>query len=345
MVPRQHVYDTFWRFAAVRQEIFFARLRGDAPPWCDDPIFNTYKFCNSYRASDRVSQYLIRNVIYGGDRDSPDGSFSEEDTIFRIVLFKIFNRIETWERLEEKIGRIKLSGFDFERYCRALEEIRRAGQPIYTSAYMSCASKAFGHDLKHRNHLALIARMFVTDRIAGDIISARSLEAVYQMLLEYPLIGRFTAYQMAIDINYSTAIDFSENEFMAAGPGAERGIRKCFMDTGGRSDSYVIRWMVDRQEQEFDRLGIRFKNLWGRPLHAIDCQNLFCETDKYCRAAYPELSSNRTRIKARFIPNPVPIEYFYSPKWGINSRVQEDFGARRSRTSDPVPPLQTALAF
>src|SRR5438094_843323 len=56
------VYETYWRFAAERQRIFFSRLAGDPAPWTVDPILGSYKFTNAYRASDRVSQYLIRNV-------------------------------------------------------------------------------------------------------------------------------------------------------------------------------------------------------------------------------------------------------------------------------------------
>jgi hypothetical protein len=78
--------------------------------------------------------------------------------------------------------------------------------------------------------------------------------------------------------------------------------------------------MVDRQE-EFERLGLRFGGLWGRPLHAIDCQGLFCETDKYCREAIPELTSARKRIKARFSITQNPIEFLFPPKWGINDKL------------------------
>jgi len=79
--------------------------------------------------------------------------------------------------------------------------------------------------------------------------------------------------------------------------------------------------MTDPQEEEFARLGLPFGGLWGRPLHAIDCQGLFCETDKYCREAAPELASARKRIKARFTPTPEPIRLFFPPKWGINDKL------------------------
>ena len=57
------VYDTYWRFAAERQEIFFRRIEHSMGLWTTDPILSQYKFTNAYRASDRVSQYLIRHVI------------------------------------------------------------------------------------------------------------------------------------------------------------------------------------------------------------------------------------------------------------------------------------------
>ncbi len=66
------VYDTLWQFAAERQGVFFRKLEGCPPPWTQDPIMARHKFTNAYRASDRVSQYLIRHVIYEGDQSPGD---------------------------------------------------------------------------------------------------------------------------------------------------------------------------------------------------------------------------------------------------------------------------------
>ena len=68
------VYDSYWRFAAERQEVFFRKLESPDGPWTGDPILRRHKFTNAYRASDRVSQYLIRHVIYEGDT-SPEEVF------------------------------------------------------------------------------------------------------------------------------------------------------------------------------------------------------------------------------------------------------------------------------
>ena len=324
MQVRQEIFDTYWRFAAMRQEVFFNKIQNVPPPWTSDPILNTYKFCNAYRASDRVSQYLIKNVIYGENR-----SKNEEEVILRILLFKIFNKIETWEYLETQIGDyITLSNFNSDVYSNILESAMNLGYVIYTSAYMSCASKEFGYDKKHQNHLALIDKMVVKDRVVNPIVKAKTFEDVFNIIQGYPLLGKFMAYQLATDINYSEVINFDENSFTIAGPGAERGIDKCFIDTEGKTYTDIIHWITENQEKEFQRLGLNFQSLWGRPLQAIDCQNLFCETDKYCRAAFPNLKSNRKRIKAKFTPTPQPIDYFYPPKWQINDKVQETLAQR-----------------
>ena len=116
------VFDTYWRFATERQQVYFRRLEGRAMPWTKDPVLLVHKFTNAYRASDRVSQYLIRNVIYRPDLPS-DGP----EVVFRILLFKVFNKIETWELLEQSFGAITLRDYRFERYDKVLSNAMRAG--------------------------------------------------------------------------------------------------------------------------------------------------------------------------------------------------------------------------
>jgi len=137
------------------------------------------------------------------------------------------------------------------------------------------------------------------------------------------MIGDFLAYQFITDLNYSTLIDFSEMDFVIPGPGAKDGINKCFCDTGGLTHAELIRMMVDMQEEEFGRLELDFK-LWGRRLQLIDCQNLFCEVDKYARIAHPDVTeiTGRTRIKQRYRLNSQPLTYLYPAKWKI--RMTED---------------------
>jgi hypothetical protein len=310
-----YVLDTYWKFAAERQEIFFNRINR-ITQLTADPILLKHKFTNAYRAADRVSQYLISEIIYKGDQ-------SPNELLFRILLFKLFNKIETWELLQAELGTVTWADFSFERYSEVLHQALHAGAPIYSGAYLMASGRSsFGYARKHENHLKLIEQM-MHFQLADRIGAAKSLEAVYELLLSFPTIGKFLAYQYAIDINYSMLTDFSEMDFVMPGPGAKDGIRKCFSSLGDYKEADVITYVTDRQEQEFERLGIQFKSLWGRPLQLIDCQNLFCETDKYARLAHPEVNgiSNRTRIKQRYSSRHQPVDYFFPPKWGLNGKL------------------------
>lgn len=311
------VYNTYWEFICKRQDVFFKRINNTQYPWSDDDIINNYKFTNVYRATDRVSQFLIRNIIYKGNQE-PD------ELLFRIILFKIFNRISTWEFLEEELGEITFKDYSFKTYDKLLLEVLRNKEPIYSPAYIMASGKSiFGKERKHQNHLLLIEKM-INDKLPHILQRCKSMKEVYDLLLSYPTIGEFLAYQYTIDLNYSNLINFSEMEFVKAGPGAKDGITKCFTSLGDYNYEDIIKMMADNQETEFERLGIEFKNLGGRNLQLIDCQNVFCEVDKYSRMFHPEIVgiSNRTRIKQKFqIERKEQINYFFPPKWEINNLI------------------------
>ncbi len=341
-VPRSHstghilplkpsvVYDTYWRFAAERQETFFRRLQDGPFPWASDQILGKYKFTNAYRASDRVSQYLIRNVIYREDLPASAG-----EIFFRILIFKLFNKIETWTTLEAALGPLTLRDYSFQHYDRVLTRAMASGAAIYSAAYiMPPGGRGLGHQRKHQNHLVLLERM-LADSLPQRIAGCRSMQQAFTLLKSYPGIGDFLAYQYVTDINYSELTDFSEAEFVVPGPGALDGIRKCFHDVGGLNEPEIIKFMADRQEREFERLGLTFRSLWGRRLQLIDCQNIFCEVDKYARVRHPEVEgvSGRSRIKQRFAPKPSLPPPWYPPKWDLNDKIAE---WHRKKTQNPA---------
>ncbi len=312
IIKRQKIYDLYWYFAYERQNIFWKKQNGEKAPWTNDKILQEYKFCNTYRVNDRVSQYLIKNIIYNGKK------YSDKDMIFRIILFKLFNKESTWELLEKEIGDITWDRFDSNKFSQILNKAIANGQAIYNDAYISCANKAFGYDHKHDNHLALLKKMFFEDKLDEKLCQCHNMQEGFNLIRSYPLIGNFLAYQLITDINYSEVVDFKEDEFTVAGPGSERGIKKCFISTGDLSKEEIIKYMYDHQEEEFERLGLNFRRIGNRKLQLIDCQGLFCELDKYCREACPDLKSNRKKIKKRYIAKKDRIDYFYPPKWNIN---------------------------
>jgi hypothetical protein len=300
------------------------------------PDLAVLRFTNPYRATDRVSQHLIRDVQYGADR-----SQEPRELFFRTLLFKIFNRIETWQAIEEAIGPLTAEGVDLEKISTVLEGLLAKGQRIYSAAYIM-PSPQLGYTRKHANHLALIARM-MDDRLPDRIAQAPTLATVYETLLRYPGIGPFLAFQYTIDLNYSALVNFDEGSFVVAGPGALDGIAKCFSDVGRRTPEEVIYAITDAQKSAFGRLGIDFQTLFGRPLQPIDCQNLFCEISKYARVAHPEVigTSDRKRIKQGFRPRKTPSRApFLPPRWGLEvilSEAHKPIHLAPSCTR-PVPP-------
>ena len=176
MIATTIAYETYWRFAAERLAIFYRRRRDPAGPWTTDPILRAYRFTNVFRATDRVSQYLIREIQYRADRSQDPG-----EIFFRTILFKIFNKIETWEALEYSLGPLSWRTTDLEEVDRTLSRLQAGGQRIYSAAYIMPAPP-FGRARKHSNHLALIARM-MADHLPERLQQAPDLRAVYERLL------------------------------------------------------------------------------------------------------------------------------------------------------------------
>lgn len=125
---------------------------------------------------------------------------------------------------------------------------------------------------------------------------------LYEILLAYPTLGTFLAFQFAIDLNYSELCDYDEMSFVVAGPGAKNGICKCFRHAKDYRYEDIIKLTAENQEEEFAKRNLHFKSLFGRRLQLVDCQNLFCETDKYARVMCPNVIGldHRSRIKQKY---------------------------------------------
>ena len=312
------IYSTLWRFASERHRVYLQRVAGQPHPWTRDPVLSTYRFTNAFRAADRVSQYLIR-MAYSDHA-------ANDDTLFlRTLLFKIFNKIDTWESIVRETDLPAADHFDHLACDELLNRLRGLGKAIYSAAYIMPSGGCSG-GTKHRMHLQLLRRM-LDDRLPAKLKHSRSLKDAYDLLRAYPTLGPFLAFQYAIDLNYTTLTSHSEWSFVVAGPGALDGLSKCFESLGEYSPEDAILWLSDRQDEEFRREDLRFDGLWGRSLRPIDVQNLLCEVSKYTRATHPEIKgrAGRGRIKQRFsAAGPVP-KPFFPPKWELNEHVKKWF--------------------
>lgn len=312
IVPNDATFRYYFYFIQERMNMFWRKF-DNSKYLTEDPILQEYKFTNVYRACDRVSQYLIRNVI------SKDlNKYSAEDMLLRILVFKVFNRISTWEYLEE-VHPVSKESFDVNELSQLLSE-RQKSVSIFSNAYMMAGSHSKYEyiDTKHRVWLKMIEDEFVSGHGFRKILNSSSMSDVYNQLRTYPLIGDFLAYQYTIDFNYSPYLNFDENSFVKAGIGAVRGIKKCFVSYG-KSYEDAIRYTYDHFEELQQRYGYTdFRPLPGREPKLIDLQNCFCETDKYLRVALPELRVGNVRIKQRYKPTENKIDFYFPTDWDVS---------------------------
>lgn len=318
---REDAFKYYFYFISERMNIYWSRFNGRRPPFTQDKILAQNKFTNVYRILDRVSQYLVSKVIY----NEYQTQFSKGDIVFRIILFKIFNRIETWEYIIAEYGEPTLSDFNPQKLSDILSRKRQVG-PIYSGAYMMTGSHSKYNHLKykHEKWLQMVKDELVDGGRIERIINAKSLKEVYEILRECSFLGEFLAYQYTIDLNYSSAVNFDENDFVVAGIGAKRGIKKCFVDADTSNFEKYIQFTHENFEYFMVKYGHDdFKDLFGRKPTLIDLQNCFCEVDKYLRVKKPELNLENSRIKQKFKYNSKPIRYFFPPKWNINQLTQQ----------------------
>jgi hypothetical protein len=182
------VFPTFWYFSSKRHSIYDKRLRGEPPPWTDDPILSENRFTNVFRAADRVSQYCIRHVIY-----ESGGSLEDGEVIFRVILFKQFNSIGAWEALKAEVGVPSWRKFGRKTYAEILTKAKARGVKIWNPAYMQRPQCGEDYPTKHERYLAVLGRM-VTDRVWDQLKAARSYAQAYAVVRWYPLFRGFSGH-------------------------------------------------------------------------------------------------------------------------------------------------------
>lgn len=338
------IFGTFWKFAAERQRIFWAKQEGQQPPYTADPILATYRFTNPYRVTDRISQFLLRNVIYDGQENSR----SPNATLARIILFKVFNTEAAWHLIAPILAQPTPIELRLDAIDKVLTQAIADKVTFWSAAYMMHAPHGT-HEPKHRPYLRLVMKMLV-DGLPGKLTATESMREAVDALRSYKMVGDFIAYQWAQDLNYSPAFNFSD-DYVACGPGTIRGIRKCFSDSFALDSTYdeAVAYTQSIQQAEFARLGLTFRDI-GKPLGLGDIANLFCEVDKYTRVSNP--TGDGKRIKQTYKPNSTPIPLMFPPKWGgfepgMFQRVVPNVAPPLKPVPDPVTEadLNAIVAF
>ena len=188
------VIDTLFLWMTERHAVHQRRLAGQPWPWTDDPILQQHSFTNVFRIYDRVTQYIICNVIGKGDQDL-------HETCFRVILFRCFNRISTWELLLAHFGELTWRDFNLAAYEAVLYEEYRQNNTLYGASYILPAPELGGTTLdgskckaNYANHLRLLKVMMETD-LPGQLAQLSELSDAWERISLYPSMGAFLSFQ------------------------------------------------------------------------------------------------------------------------------------------------------
>jgi hypothetical protein len=278
-------------FIMERQYTFTRRLT-DVKYVSD--MLSPYKFTNVYRCLDRVSQYMLRTVMYEGDQ-------KPLSVLKRLFLFDQFKTIAFWETLKEsKIS--KLSGLP-----DMVSTYNSKQLPLFTSAYVVPGKAGEPKALTIANRCRALSDLDL--KLA---IEARNINSIYEQLKTIDGIGDFLASQVCFDflLHESTA---GWEPLYALGVGAVRGAKKLGLDPTKPEE--CLKQVLDIVDMS------PFKYLIAKgqlvKLSPADAQNTLCEFDKFCRIACPELASDRKNIKGRHSPNPDKLSYVIPTASGL----------------------------
>ena len=272
-------------FVWEREAIRLARLNGlPRESWTTDPVFGKYKFTNIRRRDDRVSQWVVRNLVQPLRRD--------RDLWFTLLVARIVNWPPTLEKLlYEEVIPCSPEAFNPREFERVIEQFKRESEKVYSGAYMIYPTKLEPGGSKSRS----IARHIIGDVVkrAEDISYALwrkdcepSVERFVGALAQAYGVSTFMAGQVAADLTYAPGhLDSAEDLYTWApmGPGSLRGLNYLH----GRSP--YAGWAQVEFNSALQQLNSRIRDeLQITDLTLHDVQNIMCEFSKYCRARLGE---------------------------------------------------------
>lgn len=285
-------------FVAERHRVWEKRQRGEAGPWTGDPILASRKFTNVFRAIDYGSQYLITELLEGEPRD----------VLMRCFLYRHTGRPEVWDYAEMMLGRWPVVE-DLPELLPLWQEYRgewkaikcgvkgqkptaggrsrmgrKSTRSMFTGAYLVFPQSDTPGSDKLEAVVNLTRRLFEpsspTD-ILGDFLRAPTQAERFEVLRRNPGVANFMSMQILTDWGYTAhAGEDREDEFVVAGPGAERGAAAL---ASGAKPLAVIEWAVEAIRGMPDAPRLALPGGGYRLPSYMDAQNTLCEFSKYVR--------------------------------------------------------------
>lgn len=295
VILNQDLLKKYRDYQYNRADIYYKKEIQKLPaPWTNDPILQKYSFTNVKREFDRESKILLNNVIYNKKCD-----------LFNAVLNSFFvrafySKAHILNNLEDGFINFYDTSKDYADYIG-----EKIPENISDTAYLLCGCRRavfvdMGYPKLKKSVIFFKFLQKYSSEIEKTILQAKSpLEAT--KLNVTGIKGKFTIYQVLMDLGYHSEFKFSNNEFVLSGPGCSLGISYLCEDMGGLNDEEFMFWLrdnicnlIDFNPKEFLHFCDEDNQNWS----VNDIENSFCEFSKYIKLE--KLQNENVRCRQRY---------------------------------------------
>lgn len=274
--PIESELQTLFYWMEERHQIYLRKQEGLPVPWTEDPILQSYRFCNVFRELDKVTIWFRENI-----REKYP---NHEYLWFPFCLGRRINLIDTMEHL----GTLMID-WDAEDAQEILDYRKDFGDKIYNGAYMLTTG---GRSVPKNEDLCwnIIQPLWekreeITDALEMDVVS---LEDAFNLFATGHVgFSDFLAYEIVTDLRHTRYLKDAPDIYTwaNAGPGAMRGLNRLF----GRKVSKKIKACQANQEMQYllQEAELYLPD-WFPKLEMRDIEHSLCEVDKYLRVKNEE---------------------------------------------------------
>jgi hypothetical protein len=275
-------YTPLWQWVREREAIRLRKESGTPPPWTDDEILRTYRFCNVRREDDRVTVWIRDNIR----KPFAGCAYSW----LMCCIARIINWPDTLQELIAQDAWPRNQDFHPRFITDVLQTRQARGDKLYTGAYMIPAPATKGEDKQEFIGEGMIGQLWRRREQFHRAFQRRkepfaTLQEIHELITRSRGWGPFLAYQAVVDMRFTpNLLTMAEDKgrWAAAGPGTISGLNRVH----GRPLNYSL-----SQERALGEMRAIYKIAADETdveMDFSDVPNILCETDKYLRVKLGE---------------------------------------------------------
>ena len=291
--------ENFYNWINERHAIYQARVRGDSPPWTEDPILREYKFTNPFRENDRTTVWMRQNWT------KPNDNKKAGEIIFNCCMFRMIGTIE----FANAHGWVNADALEWdpEKTVKIINDRLDQGLKTFTGAYIITnqgIKKPKSEVVVYEFLVPIYQRQLALAEVAKE---TQSLQALHKEMATYKGWGGggFMSYEVVSDLNYTSVLDKATDRFSwaNAGPGAMRGINRIhgYDLKKMHSQERANKFMQDILNEKHKYVDLDIVNPYDVDMRCIE--HSLCEWDKYERV---RLGQGKPRSKFKEVMQSIP---------------------------------------